>query len=157
VLEKLPLDDESLEGGLIGRFITTVKSNVKRFFSFVFSRSEVDESLPTEEERVLAERIEKLRDKIEVEEVRNTRLMNINVEDTDPQIARLIANSLADTYILYESGTRLESSRKMLDWLSQQLYGMKKKVEDAERAFLAFKEKENYFLLKASKRSMSRK
>jgi uncharacterized protein involved in exopolysaccharide biosynthesis len=76
VLEKLALDDESLEGGLIGRFITTVKSNVKRFFSFVFSRAEVDESLPTEEERVLAERIEKLIDKIEVEEVRNTRLMN---------------------------------------------------------------------------------
>lgn len=152
VLEKLALDDESLEGGLIGRFITTVKSNVNRFFSFVFSRSEVDESLPTEEERVLAERIEKLIDKIEVEEVRNTRLMNINVEDNDPQVARLIANSLADTYILYESGTRLESSRKMLDWLSQQLYGMKKKVEDAERAFLAFKEKENLFSIEGKQK-----
>lgn len=152
VLEKLALDDESLEGGLIGRFISTVRSNVKRFFSLVFSPSKGDDSLPSEEERVLAERIEKLRGKIEVEEVRNTRLMNINVEDNDPQTARLIANSLADTYIQYESGTRLESSRKMLDWLSQQLYGMKKKVEDAEKAFLEFKEKENLFSIEGKQK-----
>jgi succinoglycan biosynthesis transport protein ExoP len=136
--------DQSSHMGLFSRFSTTVKSNVKRFINTVF-RKDQEEEVISPEERLITAKIARLRDKVEIEGVRDTRLLNIHVEDQDPRAARDIANTVAQTYILYDSDTRLENSRTVLDWLSSQVYTMKKKVEDAEKAFQAFKERENLF------------
>ncbi|UCG11165.1 MAG: DUF4388 domain-containing protein, partial [Deltaproteobacteria bacterium] len=151
VLSEINLSDEALERGLVRRFFSGLKGNVKSLLAIFPSTPKYQELLP-QEERLLTEKIERLKRKIEIQEVRNTRLLNIHVEDSDPPTARNIANTLAETYIRYDSATRLESSRKMLDWLNRQLYGMKKKVEDSEKAFLAFKEQENLFSIEGKQK-----
>ena len=144
VIDQIDLEDESLKPGLIGEITSTIKSNLKRLLRTIFQKPEVPSPL-SPEDAALAEKVEQLAAKVEIEEVRDTRLLNIRVEDHNPLVARDLANTIANTYILYDSGTRLESSRKMVDWLSKELYGMKKKVEDAEKDLLAFKERENIF------------
>jgi len=145
VLSQLPLPEDSLEPGIFKRFFTTVRTNLHELLQ-VFSFSDSKEPA-SPEDIALAHKIDELRNKIDIEEVRDTRLLNIHVHNTDPQVARDIANTVAETYIQYDAGLRLASSRKVMDWLSKQLYEIKKKVEDAEREFLAFKEKENVFSL----------
>jgi uncharacterized protein involved in exopolysaccharide biosynthesis/Mrp family chromosome partitioning ATPase len=152
VLAKVDMTDASLEKGIVSRFFGAVKGNIKKLMGSVFSGSQDGRGLLSPKERLLAARIEGLRNKIGIEEVRNTRLLNIHVQDHDPEIARDIANAVAETYMHYDSSTRLETSRKMLDWLSGQLYDMKKKVEDAEKAFLAFKEEENLFSIEGKQK-----
>jgi Mrp family chromosome partitioning ATPase/LPS O-antigen subunit length determinant protein (WzzB/FepE family) len=76
----------------------------------------------------------------------------IQVEDQDPQTARDIANALAENYILHDSSTRLKSSRNMLEWLNKQLYAIRKNVEDAEKAFLAYKERANLFSIEGKQK-----
>jgi polysaccharide biosynthesis transport protein len=132
-------------------FITTVMTNMGNLFSALFSSSHHKES-SSQEEELRTKMCQHLKSKIDIEEVKDTRLLNIHVEDHDPQVARTIANTVAETYVLYDTGTRLESSRRILDWLSKQLYEMKKKVEDTERDFQAFKEKEGLFSIEGKQK-----
>lgn len=145
------LEDQAAAQGWGDSFITTVRSNLEKLFGG-HSASGNDKESPSPEDELRTKMCSRLRDKIEIEEVKDTRLLNIHVEDPNPELARNIANAVAETYVLYDTGTRLESSRKILDWLSRQLYEMKKKVEDAERNFQAFKEKENIFSIEGKQK-----
>ncbi len=86
-----------------------------------------------------------LKGKINIEHVEDTRLLKINVTDVDPVNAKNIANSLAKAYIDFNVENRLKSSRNTLSWLTDQLYDMKKKLEDSEEDFLAYKQNEKIF------------
>ena len=86
-----------------------------------------------------------LKGKINIEHVEDTRLLKINVTDTDPVNAKNIANALAKTYIDFNIENRLKSSRNTLSWMTDQLYELKKKLEDSEKEFLKYKQEEKIF------------
>jgi capsular exopolysaccharide synthesis family protein len=138
VLEKVLAELGPIPQGSTG-FFATVFSNLKNAMTKVFGITPVT---PSDEELLLG-RVKAFSKKIKVEGVRETRLLLVQAEDNDPETARRIANAVAEGYIFYDTGTRLDSSRKILDWLSKQLYEMKKNVEEAEKAFLAYKSSEN--------------
>jgi polysaccharide biosynthesis transport protein len=89
--------------------------------------------------------------------VMDTRILKISVEDHDPALAMDIANSLAVAYIEFNIGNRLKSSKNTLSWMSDQLYEMKKKLEDSEEAFLAYKQRENLFSVEGKQQSIAQK
>ena len=86
-----------------------------------------------------------LEGKIEINQVRDTILYEIRVEDEDPALARDIANTLAESYIEYNIANRIEYSRNSFQWMSDQFYEIQKKLEDSERDFLNYKEQEKLF------------
>ena len=90
----------------------------------------------------------KVRKKIDIEHVRDTRMLKVNVEDHDPLMAGDIANTLATSYIKYNIESRLRSSRNTLIWMTDRLYEMKKKLEDAEKEFLTYKQRAKVFSIK---------
>jgi uncharacterized protein involved in exopolysaccharide biosynthesis len=83
--------------------------------------------------------------KISIQPVKDTRLLKIVAEDHDPVVARKTANYLAKAYIEFNIENRLKSSRNTLSWMTDQLYEMKLKLQDAEEEFLAFKQQEKLF------------
>lgn len=89
--------------------------------------------------------IAELRDGIDIEHVEDTRLLKINITNSDPILAKNIANTLAKSYIDFNIENRLKSSRNTLSWMTDQLYATKKKLEDSEEEFLAYKQKEKLF------------
>ncbi len=144
-------DEATADDGFLSSFSTNVWTNLKKLLQNLFNPgSQKESSGPEDGPRTGMS--SRLRQKIEIEEVKDTRLLSIHVEDHSPQKARDIANAVAETYVLYDTGTRLDNSRKILDWLSRQLYEMKKKVEDAERDFQAFKEKEGIFSIEGKQK-----
>jgi polysaccharide biosynthesis transport protein len=150
------LDVKAAEKELPSSFISTVVANLGNLFANLFGSNGQKESVSPEEE-LRSKTCVNLKGKIDIEEVKDTRLLNIHVEDHDPQVARTIANAIAESYVLYDTGTRLDSSRRILDWLSRQLYEMKKKVEDAERNFQTFKEKEGIFSIEGKQKINAQK
>ncbi|MGD9384506.1 MAG: Wzz/FepE/Etk N-terminal domain-containing protein, partial [Desulfobacterales bacterium] len=86
-----------------------------------------------------------LRSKINIEHIEETRLLKIKVTDSDRVNAKNIANALASAYIDFNIENRLKSSRNTLSWMTDQLYETKKKLEDSEEEFLAYKQKEKLF------------
>ena len=92
--------------------------------------------------------IGKLKSKIKVNEVRDTMLYEISVVDPDPTFARNAANSLAQSYIEFDIANRVKYSKNSFQWMSDQFYEVKKKLEDAERDFLNYKQDEKLFSVK---------
>ena len=89
--------------------------------------------------------INRLKSSIKVNEVRDTMLYEISIEHPDPVFARDAANSLAHSYIEFDIANRVKYSQNSFQWMSDQFYEVKKKLEDTERDFLNYKEKEKLF------------
>lgn len=112
--------------------------------------------IPNAQER-LAGILGKLRRKIDIEQIRDTRLLKVNVDDHNRGIAIDMANSLAMAYIEFNIANKLSSSKNTLSWVTDQLYEMKKKLEDAEEEFLAYKQREKLFSIKGRQRVITKK
>lgn len=86
-----------------------------------------------------------IRGRIQIEPVKDTRLLIITATDADRKTAQNVANAVADAYIEFNIENRLKSSRSTLTWMTDQLYEMKKRLEDAEEEFYAFKQQNKLF------------
>jgi succinoglycan biosynthesis transport protein ExoP len=82
----------------------------------------------------------KLQASIRVEQLRDTRIVNIAVRDGDQARAALLANSVADTYMEKILEDRLGSTTSALEWLSKQLDSLKNQLEESELALHEFAE-----------------
>ncbi|MBT3259413.1 MAG: GumC family protein [Deltaproteobacteria bacterium] len=98
-----------------------------------------------------------LRGNINVQWVKNTRLLNVSVDDYDPVWAKDIANSLARLYIEFDVGCRVKSDNNTIRWMTEQLYRMKKELEEAEEAFLAYKQRERLFSVEGKQKTIAQK
>lgn len=78
---------------------------------------------------------------VKVEPKRNTRLVDIKVQDPSPQLAAEIANGLAKSYARYNLESKLTSTREALSWLSDQMNELKARVQDSEVALQKYREK----------------
>ena len=67
-----------------------------------------------------------------VEPVKRSRLIEVTFESNDPKIAAQVVNTLTSAYIDANLEARWEAAQKASDWLAQQLLGMKAKLEKSE-------------------------
>ena len=79
-----------------------------------------------------SEVLKKFDDRLNVDPVKRSRLVEISFESTDPALAARVVNSLASNYIEENLEARFQASEKASDWLSQQLMRMKAKLEKSE-------------------------
>ena len=119
----------------------TLFSTLKQNFNLLIGRK----TKPSVVIDKMSQEVASLKGKIQIEHVEDTRLLKINVTDADPVNAKNIANALAKSYIDFDIENRLKSSRNTLSWLTDQLYEMKKKLEDSEEEFIAYRQKEKIF------------
>jgi len=77
---------------------------------------------------------------ITVSPLRNSRLVDISYESSDPVLAAQITNTLARAYIDLNLQTKLKATQDAVAWLNQQVEQEKKKVEQAEQNLLRYKQ-----------------
>ena len=80
-------------------------------------------------------------EKVKVGSRRNTRLVDINVEDQDPVLARDIAASFVREFLRENFAQRMTVSRVATDFLQEEAEKLKSKLEASERKLQAYKEK----------------
>lgn len=76
--------------------------------------------------------IERFEDQLSINPVNRSLLVAIQFESHDPDLAARVANSLADNYAHQNLESRWDATRKAAEWLSQQLVGVKAKLEKSE-------------------------
>lgn len=64
--------------------------------------------------------------------IRNSRLLQINFESHDPELAALIVNTLAESYIEQDMESRWKSAQQASQWLSQRLSDAKTRLDRSE-------------------------
>ena len=153
LIKKLELDQVGDRQDMETRPWKILLSRFKKNFDLILSREEEILTPENIQERL----IKTLQEKITIEEVRDTRLLNINVRDSNPDLARDIANTVALVYIEFDISNRLKYSQNTLSWMGDQLYEIKKKLEDAEQDFLEFKQSEKLFSMEGRQNVISQK
>ncbi len=132
------------------QFFSQLKDN---FFLLLMSRKE---DLPAPLDK-LTGLVRMLQGMVEIEPVEETRLLWIHVRSPFPRMARDIADSTARAYIEFNMNNKLKASQNTMSWLTDHLYEMKKKLEDAEEEFLAYKQKAKLISLEESQKVTAQK
>ena len=77
----------------------------------------------------------------DVSSVRDTRLLNVAFSSPDPQLAAIVANALARTYVQQTVRIRTSTSGEASDWLAKQVEEQRKLVQANEAALQRYREK----------------
>ncbi|HWB82225.1 MAG TPA: polysaccharide biosynthesis tyrosine autokinase [Nannocystaceae bacterium] len=103
------------------------------------------DGLESEAERVAVastiDPVERLRDLVSIEEIRNSRVIAISAEYPDPEVASEIANRVADAYLEYVKSSRSEVGTGAEKDIAKELLEAQAAMTTAEHALQDFKDK----------------
>jgi succinoglycan biosynthesis transport protein ExoP len=128
-LGELPEFDPVLNGVSAGSTVLSL---------FGFAR---DPLRMTPEERVL----EAYYARLNVYSIDRSRVISVNFESRDPELAASIANAAADGYLELQQAAKQEQARSAGQYLSAEIDNMRKKVAEAEAKVEDFRSKSNLF------------
>jgi polysaccharide biosynthesis transport protein len=96
----------------------------------------------TPEERVL----DAYFDRYTAYAVDKSRVIVIEFQSRDPDLAARVANSIADGYLVLQQAARQEQAKSASQWLSGEIDSLRKKVADAESRVEDFRSKSSLFI-----------
>jgi polysaccharide biosynthesis transport protein len=96
----------------------------------------------TPEERVL----DAYFDRYTAYAVDKSRVVVIEFQSLDPDLAARVANSIADAYLVLQQAARQEQAKSASQWLSGEIDNLRKKVADAESRVEDFRSKSSLFV-----------
>jgi polysaccharide biosynthesis transport protein len=96
----------------------------------------------TPEERVL----DAYFDRYTAYAVDKSRVVVIEFQSRDPELAARVANSIADAYLVLQQAARQEQAKSASQWLSGEIDNLRRKVADAESRVEDFRSKSSLFV-----------
>ena len=96
----------------------------------------------TPEERVL----DAYYDRLTVYAVDKSRVIVVEFQSRDPDLAARVANSIADGYLVMQQNARQDQAKSASQWLSGEIDNLRTKVSDAEARVEDFRSKSNLFV-----------
>src|ERR1700761_9463454 len=96
----------------------------------------------TPEERVL----DAYFDRYTAYAVDKSRVIVVEFQSRDPDLAARVANSIADGYLVLQQAARQEQAKSASQWLSGEIDNLRKKVSDAESRVEDFRSKSSLFV-----------
>jgi len=89
--------------------------------------------VPEVRDRELSQRVlERFLDRLTIDPVNRSRLVAVRFDSHDPELAARVVNTLAADYVDQSLEARWQATQKAAEWLSQQLVGVKAKLEKSE-------------------------
>jgi polysaccharide biosynthesis transport protein len=96
----------------------------------------------TPEERVL----DAYYDRLTAYAVDKSRVIVVEFQSRDPELAARVANSIADGYLVLQQGARQEQARAASQWLAGEIDNLRGKVAEAEARVEDFRSKSSLFV-----------
>jgi uncharacterized protein involved in exopolysaccharide biosynthesis/Mrp family chromosome partitioning ATPase len=96
----------------------------------------------TPEERVL----DAYYDRLQAYAVDKSRVIVVEFQSADPELAVRVANSIADGYLVLQQSARQDQARNASQWLAGEIENLRKKVSDAEAKVEDFRSKSSLFV-----------
>jgi capsular exopolysaccharide synthesis family protein len=94
--------------------------------------------------------IDRFLEHLTISPVRNSRLVDVRYQLSDPAVAAAVANSIATNYIEQDLAYRFTASRDATDWLGERLSEQRAQVEQAELALQQYREQNEAIALEDS-------
>jgi uncharacterized protein involved in exopolysaccharide biosynthesis/Mrp family chromosome partitioning ATPase len=100
-----------------------------------------DPSSLTPEERTL----ESYYDRLNVYAVEKSRVIAVDFDSANPELAAKVANTIAETYLKMQQSSKQDQTRAAGNWLAGEIADLRTKVADAEAKVDAYRTKSNLF------------
>jgi exopolysaccharide transport family protein len=133
---------KSLRLGELPEFDSALRGVSLMRYSLGFLGLAKDPLSMTPEERVLEAYYERLA----VFPVDKSRVIAIEFQSSDPELAASVANSVADNYIAIQQGARQDQTRAASKWLSGEIEVLRKRVAEAEAKVEEFRSRTNLYI-----------
>jgi succinoglycan biosynthesis transport protein ExoP len=117
-------------------------ANAASFVSGLVTSAPAQQSEPgtPDETAEHAAAIDALLSRLSITPIRNSRLVDVSYESSDPALAARVLNAHARMYIEQSLEFKFLASKESSDWLGQRLAEERKKVEAAEQALQGYRE-----------------
>ncbi|HEX8620995.1 MAG TPA: polysaccharide biosynthesis tyrosine autokinase [Allosphingosinicella sp.] len=123
----------------------SLAERVARSTNLAGNDSIVDQDLPRDVRENAAASI--VMGSVGIIQQRDSRLLGISVESTDPALAAKLANSYADNFIQQNMERRYEATSYARNFLQQRIGAVKSKLEESERALVDYAQKQGIITL----------
>ncbi len=117
--------------GPLESWFAEVKSMVESVVASLVTSSTGQEAVLPESE-VERRLVESFKGHVEVKPVRNSRIVRVTVESTDPQLAAAAANTIASVYISRSLAMKIGATEQATRWTARRVEELCKKVEQSE-------------------------
>jgi succinoglycan biosynthesis transport protein ExoP len=122
---------------------TKILRPISKFFSKFFSSGKSELSEKNRETLLINQFLSRL----QIEPIRNSRLVKIHFDSNSPELSAQVANLLASNYIQQNLEARFVTTEQAKEWLTKQLKDLKGKVETADENLQAFGSKHDIISL----------
>lgn len=78
-----------------------------------------------------------------VEPVLKSQIVKVSFDSTDKELAAAVANAVVDAYIENDLDSRSQMTQRANVWLTKRMEGLRKKLEESEKALQGYREQEN--------------
>ena len=107
---------------------------------------------PEVRDRELSQRVlERFQDRLTIDPVNRSRLVAVRFDSRDPELAARVVNTLASDYVDQSLEARWQATQRAADWLSQQLVGVKAKLEKSEDELQSYARRKGLVFLETDK------
>jgi len=110
-----------------------------------------DPTAPKPDSEGVHNALKTLSDRLSVDPVKQSRLVEVSFESQDPILAARVVNSIAANYVDQNLELRWDAAQKASEWLSQQLVGVKGKLEKSEDEMQAYARNNGLLFLESEK------
>jgi succinoglycan biosynthesis transport protein ExoP len=108
--------------------------------------------MPGSPDRELSQRVlERFQDQLIIDPVTRSRLVAVRFDSHDPELAARVVNTLAADYVDQSLEARWQATQKASEWLSQQLVGVKAKLEKSEDQLQSYARRNGLVFLETDK------
>src|SRR5712664_2363380 len=95
--------------------------------------------------------LERFRDRLQIDPINRSRLVTIQFDSHDAGLTARVANCLAENYVEQNLEARWTATQKAADWLSQQLSGVKGRLEKSEERLQEYARRNGLVFLETDK------
>lgn len=149
VIQRLQLDKSEEffpepADNLFARFFRTIKDTIRSWLEVLSGLFKKDGN-PVQSPNTSSdhELVTAFINRIRVEPIRNSRLVDLSFQAEDPVLAARIVHTLAEAYIGQNLETKLDAVQDAVKWLHNRITQERTKVEKAEQALLDYKKQHN--------------
>lgn len=144
VINKLGLETRFEEEKLKKPFYADTISNIKQTITDLFGQAK--ENNPENDKKLGSKPVsEKFLDNVTVSPVKNSRIVTVYYQDSEPEMAAAIANAIGDSYINMNFERRSQSTSYAKKFLDEQLVQAKSKLEEAEGKLVQYAKDKSIF------------
>lgn len=154
LIRKLKLNEEKEEEK--PKATTSIKEMLSNM------KSDLDQLLGKEQKQLTSEEkldflVREIQEMISIQQTKDTRLVTISVKNTNPIQATTIANTLGKVYIEFDMNNRLDSSKNSMEWMTNELYDLKKRMEEDEQNLDDYRKMNKLFSVQEKRQVINQK